>query len=744
MPNTQQTRKVLEIPVERIRVTVAVKNPMTTPVGVVRTIAPDKLASASSSVKRLTALARFYTDCRGYLTDHISLELVRDFCVGNIWRRWNEPETDGDAVVCAQPNPDIAPLREERARQMVSDIVRPYQGLLSHLSGLDREEALHGAELITFEVESELDYAGVAIRRVDDSDGAKWVAEDFDDPAATKEIIAMVPSLQPTRRASTAKNKEWPYAPEVAALLALETAASDKRAAVAQDIAASIKQYAEKHPAPRLNAVASLVGFRSDMWNAAQAVIRSARERVFALSSFSNLEHIDDAARRIADAAGAGKNIAIAFGEPDRGRDPDDIENTKRYMTRMQTMSPNVKCGVSPQPTHAKVVVSDTGMALICSCNLFSGGMRSAVLESGLLIKDAPCTSKIMQTMLDEKWVPDALAGGASKLLASLQRQPAEKRELRIDDKLDAFHRALNGGNVGRAVNELKVLLRIIAERPAWSLLTNLEHRQFMRDCAGRFTNYLGLASDGLRHTGLDPTTTEIIAKRAIQSDGNVMVWWGRHAPDSEPLDENDARERKDAVAILHDLRQQAQKERWRFAPFQSDQPMQTHAKLFVVDGLRLMVSSDNTLAFSDSEPGDGDAGELGLVIDHPRLAMQTRGCMELHLPKARKRGDWNRWWAALAEEVYYRTRQPSEKIPLEPVLDALMDRVQAEPEFERDWRTFEEDKRPSEIRHRLIQLGGDHGLFSVSKSFKLNGEETKVALSPPPVWQRVATNNRR
>lgn len=742
MSSTSQARKILEIPVERIHVTVCVKNPMTTPAKAVSLADPEKLTSAS--VKRLRALARSFADSRAYLTDDISLKLVRDFCLGKTWRPWDEPETNGDTVVRVHRNPGIATLSEERAKQTVSDLVLPYRGLLSRLSGLYPDKALHGAELLAFEVESELDYAMVAIRRVDSSDGTKWVAENFDDPADIKDIIAMVPSLQPMRRSTAAADKEWPYAPEIATLLELETAASNKRATVARGIAASIKREVEKYPAPRLNAVSSLVGFRSDMWNAAQAVIQSARERVFVLSSFSNIEHIGDAVRRIADAANATLNIAIAFGEPDRGRDPDDIEDTKRYITRMQATLPKVKCGISPQATHAKAVVSDTGRAFICSCNLFSGDMNSAVLESGLLIKDVPCASKIMQAMLDEKWVPDELTGGANKLLASLQKQPAEKRELRIDDKLNAIHRALNDGKVGRAVDGLKRLLRIIAERPAWSLLTNLEHRQFMRDCAGRFTNYLGLASDGLRHTGLDPATIEIIAEQASKSDSNVMVWWGRHAPNSKPFDDNDARDRKEARAILHALRQHAQNGQWRFAPFKSGQPMETHAKLFVVDALRLMVSSDNTLAFSDSEPGYGDAGELGLVIDHPRLAMQTRGCMELHLPKARKRGDWNRWWAALAEEVYYRTRQPSEKIPLEPVLDALMDRIQLEPNFERDWRTFEEGKRAAEIRHRLVQLGNDHGLFYVSKSYKQGPVEIKVALSPPPVWQRTATNNRR
>ena len=55
---------------------------------------------------------------------------------------------------------------------------------------------------------------------------------------------------------------------------------------------------------------------------------------------------------------------------------------------------------------------------------------------------------------------------------------------------------------------------------------------------------------------------------------------------------------------------------------------METHAKMFIVDDLRLMITSDNTLSFGDTESERGDAGELGIMIDHPRLARQTRGSM--------------------------------------------------------------------------------------------------------------------
>ena len=39
---------------------------------------------------------------------------------------------------------------------------------------------------------------------------------------------------------------------------------------------------------------------------------------------------------------------------------------------------------------------------------------------------------------------------------------------------------------------------------------------------------------------------------------------------------------------------------------------METHAKMFIVDDVRLMITSDNTLSFGDTEAERGDAGGVG------------------------------------------------------------------------------------------------------------------------------------
>ena len=54
---------------------------------------------------------------------------------------------------------------------------------------------------------------------------------------------------------------------------------------------------------PRLDWVKQVVGFRQDMWDAAQEVIRSAKKQVFIVTSFSNPRFSDDVAELLAEAS---------------------------------------------------------------------------------------------------------------------------------------------------------------------------------------------------------------------------------------------------------------------------------------------------------------------------------------------------------------------------------------------------------------------------------------------------------
>ena len=80
---------------------------------------------------------------------------------------------------------------------------------------------------------------------------------------------------------------------------------------------------------------------------------------------------------------------------------------------------------------------------------------------------------------------------------------------------------------------------------------------------------------------------------------------------------------RKEASERLAFLRDESPGN-YQFHPAKSNEPMGAHAKLFAVDDMRLVVTSDNTLSFGDDVMERGDAGELGTLIDHPTGSDQT------------------------------------------------------------------------------------------------------------------------
>ena len=228
------------------------------------------------------------------------------------------------------------------------------------------------------------------------------------------------------------------------------------------------------------------------------------------------------------------------------------------------------------------------------------------------------------------------------------------------------------------------------------------------------------MASDGLRSNGLDKATINKIHQRASKSGATVQIWWGRHTPYSKPYDDTDKRGRKEAKSRLSELRNLANKEkRWKLIPRYYVEPMETHAKLFIIDDYRLMITSDNTLSFGDTESERGDAGELGMMIDHMRLPIQTRGSMELWLPKEAKiSGDSVRWWALLGEEVTASTEYSSQRISLIDTLDSMIERIESNENLSVAWEQEMDETNSDEITilNRLAK-GSNFGMYSISRS---------------------------
>ena len=112
-------------------------------------------------------------------------------------------------------------------------------------------------------------------------------------------------------------------------------------------------------------------------------------------------------------------------------------------------------------------------MALICSCNLFSGSLESGVLESGLLIKDIHCAKSMLEVSNEEEWIPTELVNDTDKMYSDLGKIKRTKFSLMnvVEKQIAEIKNDIKSGEDWYAYTKLERMLRDIAERPTWSLI---------------------------------------------------------------------------------------------------------------------------------------------------------------------------------------------------------------------------------------------------------------------------------
>jgi len=741
---------IIKIPAEILQVDLKVQreDPLSEVFEIARS--SQSRESSSPSLLRLEALSRSSHSSVSGKGD-FSTPIIRDLWMGEYWRV-SEISSSLDAAKKGSVTPvelGVPRINDATAKDEVADIAKPILGYLVNQSGVPRDQILSRTRLEGISPEEEVVHLRARVVLRQDKAGRKyWV---WDEGAFQKLIanhIQELPGFEMQESELTESIQSWPYSPEIKALKRFKKSRNEKQAL---EILDSIREQIKQDKRPRLESVRQVVGFRQDMWDAAQVVIKSASKRTLILSSFSNSNYAEDVTDILAESVGEkSTETLLSFGEPDRGRSPEDIDVTKQYITSLSKDNRfNLKGGISPKSSHAKVILSDTGKVFICSCNLFSGSLESGVLESGLLIRDIECARSILDILFEEDWISEETSKEAEKIRSDLEKIHSEPVSFHQSRKLSKIRSSIKRGHHSQAFSELETLLMQISERPVWSLIRTLEHRPLMADCIERFGGRLVMASDGLRSNGLDKATINRIGQRATESKSTVHIWWGRHAPGSKPFNERDKRGRKEASNRLNELRKLIGGNNWWFLPRKSNQPMETHAKLFIVDDTRLIITSDNTLSFGDTETERGDAGELGIMIDHPRLAIQTRGSMEMWLPKdAVTKGDLVRWWALLGEEISHYCEVPSERIPLQIALDYFIQRIESSDYLTELWeQEFESIYNQKEILAKLA-IGRKFGVFSFSRkngsryqnSENWNPESmgsTSVCLGWKDVWRK-------
>lgn len=722
----------LEIPVELLRISLSVEadDPLAPIMDAANDIANKSNKSMETSLVRLVSLSQnpnqFETN---FETEAV---VLRDLWVGNYWsvreQNLDIGQFEGESLaVEAIPKLDL----EKNNEGEVKSLILPLSGWLSKETSIPKDALLGHVRLRGIKSEGNHTLQSEVEQKEDRTGRKYWVYKRGPFKSMISTHIEEVQGFEVQTPTATDELLSWEFSPEVEAMLV-----SERRNFSTSEFRKVVKNFQKKlkqDKRERLEHVEHVVGFRQDMWDAVQTVFASASNYVLLLSSFSQQENLQEYLSMFSELQKPRTEVLMAFGEPERGRDSGSLEDNLEFMKAAATLRPGTKGGVTPKPSHSKVVISDTGKVFITTCNLLSGSMNSGVLEAGLLIQDSRCALSTLDALFEDGCIPTEIEKEAQLLWQSLNdaqisSQSGAYNKNLVDEKLKEINNDINEQRLNFAIVKFQRLLADLAERPVWSLVRTSHHRPLLEDCISKFQTRLVLASDGLRKNGLDKSMINAISNTAAGTGGTLHVWWGRHAPFSKPIDEADERGRKDAASQLNQLRKNASEKNWRILPQKSNEPMESHVKLFMVEDKRLVLTSDNTLSFGDTMLERGDASELGILLDHPRLTRQIRGSMEAWLPDfATIKGDSSKWWSLFGDELNQIVTSPYQQVPLVDVLDRLIERIQVIPQLQKAWENeIENEYSEIEIINSLAK-GVRFHLYCISKSSAASGVKTQL-----------------
>ncbi len=713
----------------------------------------------SSSILRLVYLSNRLAKEPDKLVQEIpiSTKIVRDMIKGHFWpiREITIDPEEHQSFSNVKIEPRI--VTQNLDSEKLSEMIEPVKGYLAKQSEIDRDELIQHIRIEQHKLEI-IDYSASQVRLISSIDGRKqWIYDSGSFGSLIPDFIETVPGFQPVLPPIREIETDYPLAPEVEALISLrKTRSFTDRIELGKIICKNLPKQITEEQNSRLESIQTIVGSAKDMWDFATQVIKTSNKSALLLSSFTNTYRLDYAVEQITQAKLDSdlEQLYISIGEPDRTSGIDYMQDSIKYLNSLkEKLSPKISIigGVSQVPNHVKLVISDTGWILLTSNNLLSSSPENFVLESGTIIKDTRLAQKLIRIVVEEKWIPNTIVSQLTMMQQKLYPTQYTKPDTTIiHNKLEKTYQNLNVKNSKKqqfALTALENQLQKIAERPRYNIILNEQHRSILFDSTRRFYERLILASDGLRESGLDKAVINSIKQRTEYLRKNkhkkptIQIWWGRNAPGSQPIDGQDIKEREQAKQRLELLREIKTAD---IHPRHSNEPMETHAKLILIDDCRLILTSDNFMAFGDPEFYQGDAGELGLLIDHPRISRQMRGQMELWLQEARENNDLTRWGAAIADEIYYQSYSPFTVIPLENAIKELLLRVLEISSIKEDWNYQFNNLNHQTVIQTIVNSswnnGGIIGLFHASGAGagqkSISVEQTLVSLGGDPIWR--------
>lgn len=599
----------------------------------------------------------------------MTLHIVRERLYGSLLTAkvlHSQPSNLGKIPVITN-EPNIPEFSQEDAQKTdILSLLKPYQAQLSRLLDVDYHSVPKRVNLSAdIKVESAVVECEFWSRENKDGD-QRWIPSSRNCPLS-KKLIAKHPLLKNTHQESKISNgsgltSEFEILNRVRVFRELnfrdnEQLAWQEGVLLAHEIGLLLKQYNEElnqKDNNRLQYVEPVVGTEQQQWDAAERILFGAEKDVLILSAFSNIQCADSIKDRIDSVSESREtelNIHMRVGEPDRINEADYIDRTNRFAEKL-----GVTVHPTTTPSHAKFVISDTGMFWIGSCNLLSSTPGSWNAEVGVFVDDSFAAVKLLQLVAPWFRSQDQKVIERITSTLSIRNSPEhQKRDfcLTIAESLSKFtipeedSKSTQKTEKKRLFSLIKEAMSFIGKaqkNPNYSFLLTEQHRSFLIDNLAIAERNISLASDQLRPNGLDLTLENLIVgkfEEAVAHENqrfDFRIFWGRQFPKKEF-------QGKDILAgqeLLQALRKKIRKVLKRnpqrncgsFSPNGINGPMGNHAKFLIVDSRRVLITSLNLTGGKSEEFDSLDATELGLAIDSPFLANVIQGEMDLMMPQ--------------------------------------------------------------------------------------------------------------
>ena len=415
--------------------------------------------------------------------------------------------------------------------------------------------------------------------------------------------------------------------------------------------------------------------------------LRAGRKAVVLVTSAflnaRNASETDGLAAALAEAPGD-TSFLIVYGHANDDLPQRQAQDCKAWLQALLGANPSLAGRVEvvsgERRSHEKVILTSVGHWLVGSWNPASSRPRAKVFEASLSGRSARFAGDLLQRLDDNiegapaRKLVDRLRAGL--LVPEEAKAPnASTHRERLAQSVDLLLGALSMPDQARGEawrSSMRALLAAFAPFRMSARLEVFDQHQ-TRDA---FLAHLGaarrdvlLASDRLADSALDPATTRDL-RGAGKSKRVVRVVWGRewashaaHGSQSKEQLKRGRRTIRDARELLGD---------WLCT---SEEPMENHAKLLVVDGMRGMVTSENLLSYG-GEKGRYESRELGVAFWSPTVARHILGRFLLQWPgplsaPATRRSepplDWilagiEAWWGleGIADELDFDWQSPT------------------------------------------------------------------------------------